>query len=133
MFFAVLFGVLAALFLFTGIQTLVTGLRFKHYEGRTEGKVVEIQHFGSPREKSRNHDYRPVFRYTVDGTEYTRPFDVISRDKNRFRVGETVPLCYDLQKPERFAPEGDTSMVMSSLPMLAGAVICGALVALILV
>ncbi|MCI8593982.1 MAG: DUF3592 domain-containing protein [Oscillospiraceae bacterium] len=132
MVFLMIFGVLFILFLITGIYTLVCGLRIKHYEGRTEGKVVELQHFGSYRDKSRNHNYRPVFRYTVDGTEYTRPFDVMSKDKERFQVGEEIMLCYDLQKPEHFAPEGDTSMVMSSLPYLGGAVLCAGLVLFIL-
>ena len=125
--FAVIFGALFVLFLFTAVYTLYCGLRSRHFEGRTDGRIIDIQHFGSHREKSRNHNYRPVFRYEVDGTEYKRPFDVTSKNPDRYTVGEVVPLAYDLSHPERFAPVGDTSMALSSIPFFVGAALCIAL------
>lgn len=123
--FIILFGALFVVFLATALSSLYKGLRSRRYQGRTQGTVVQVLHYGSRREKSRNHNYIPVFSYTVDGVEYKESFDVLATDPKRFQVGDTVPLSYDLQDPKKFAPEGDTSMAISSVLFFVGAAVCG--------
>lgn len=122
--FPILFGVLLVLFLITGLHSLLSGLRARHYQGHTTGVIIEVQHFGSYRKSSRNHNYRPIFRYEVDGVEYKRPFDVTTKNVEQYTVGDTMPLCYDHKDPKHFAPEGDTSMLLSSIPFFLGAAFC---------
>ena len=122
--FIILFGALFVVFLATALSSLLKGLRARHYEGRTLGVVIQIQHYGSRREKSRNHNYLPVFFYTVDGVEYKNTFDVLSSDPKRFQEGDEVILAYDPKDPNKFAPEGDTSMMTSSILFFVGAALC---------
>ena len=131
--FPIIFGILLVLFLVTALHSLISGLRARHYEGRVVGVIVEVQHFGSYRKNSRNHNYRPILKYEVDGVEYKRPFDVTTKDADQYTVGDTMPLCYDLKNPKHFAPEGDTSMLTSSIPFFGGAVLCAFLLYLCLV
>ena len=120
----IILTVLLVLFLIAGVHSMHCALRAKKYEGRVNGVIVEVQHFGSPYAKSRNHNYQPVFLVEVDGTEYRLPFGVTTTHKEQYKKGDVMPLCYDIEDPRHFAPEGDTSMMMSALPFFGGVVLC---------
>ena len=76
--------------------------------GRTVGTLVEIRkqiNYGG--RGARVTHWMPVFRFTVNGTEYTQQNVIPMRDRNELEIGQTEELCYDPSDPRHFHRPGD--------------------------
>ena len=106
------FSFVAWILLFLGLAQRRESRRRNELErNRTTGCIVDYVRGESPAGKGRVRVYwKPVVEFMADGQKFQAEYEN-SMDRERFPIGETVDILYDVSDPSRFHLEADPVFV----------------------
>lgn len=108
--------VLGILFLGLGGFTLWKNIEKKlkcNVEAEAEVTQVKRQSHGTG--KRRSVDYSPILTYRAEGEEHSGMAQISSIFPNKFKVGQTMIIKYDVNDPDNFCVKGKVENIKWSI------------------
>lgn len=72
----------------------------------TFGKITKLKVEKTTLRGSTVSSYRPEFTYTVNDKSYNGIASFSSHNKDKYKVGDDLNICYSSKKPERYRMKG---------------------------
>lgn len=110
------FGIICALI---GIVVLAVKLRLRiRCSRRTDAVIINLQADYTMLRGTKVYTYCPEFSYTVDGKEYQgiAPFSTSKKDK--YRIGDPLPVYINPADPEDYDFRGKPGLVIAGVLLL---------------
>lgn len=104
-----LYFIAGALFIVFGVFSIKSeNAKAKRCVAPAMGRIVRVDVEYEEKEDSirKQKNYIPVFQYIVNGKTVESSSNIISRDKKKYKVGDTAEILFNPSKPSEFVIKG---------------------------
>ncbi len=88
------------------LVSIITNVKTHKYEGRADGKIVDIKETCRSGRNNKIYIYYPIYQYMVEGIIYEEEFPFGDKSPHNLPIGEEAIIKYDKKNPEKFIVTG---------------------------